>query len=157
MSISTACPPVTGLRYTLERYILDLYENDGSTLKSSDHWPGSYTLPGGAMTPAVFVVGASNVPSDWRISGIECVIDSVPDIKSLSSMSGIVSFERWNVRFTNYGNEDGTTMSTSLLDINRRLARTFPADKATYMARTEVTFESLTVRICGAVLNPSIP
>ena len=142
MTISTACPPVTDLRYTLERHILDLYESDGSTLKSSAQWPGFYTLPGGATTPAVFVAGVENVPSTWRISGIECVIDSVPEIKNRSSMSGIVSFEGWKVRFTNYGTDDGTTMPISLLDINRRLARAFPADRTTYMARTEVTFES---------------
>ena len=48
-------------------------------------------------------------------------------------------------------------MTTSLLDISRRLARAFPRDQVTYMARTEVTFEALTARIRGVVMNPPIP
>jgi hypothetical protein len=43
------------------------------------------------------------------------------------------------------------------LDISRRLARAFPRDQVTYMARTEVTFEALTARIRGVVMNPPIP
>jgi hypothetical protein len=48
-------------------------------------------------------------------------------------------------------------MATSMLDIRRRLARAFPKDQATYLARTEATYEALTVSILGAVLNPPIP
>ena len=157
MTISTHCPPVTALRTTLERHILDLYENDGSTLKDYTAWPGYYTLPDTSRVPAVYVVGASMVPSNWAITGIECVIEDVPEITSPGSMSGVLSFESWTVRFTNYGTKEGTRMPISLLDISRRLARAFPRDQVTYMARTEVTFEALTARIRGAVLNPPIP
>lgn len=157
MTISTHCPPVTALRTTLERHILDLYENDGSTLKAYTAWPGYYTLPDTSRVPAVYVVGASMVPSNWAITGIECTIEDVPEITSPGSMSGVLSFESWTVRFTNYGTKEGTRMPISLLDISRRLARAFPRDQVTYMARTEVTFEALTARIRGAVLNPPIP
>lgn len=157
MSSSTLCPPIVWLRQTIEKHILDLYESDGVTLKSDTEWPGYYTLPTGAKTPAVFVTATESVPSSWRIAGIECVIEGVPDIKALTLQSGIVSLETWNVRFTNYGTNDGTIMPVSLLDIRRRLARAFPRDQVTYMTRTEVTYESLTARISGAVLNPPIP
>ena len=157
MTISTAYPPVTLLRSTLERYVLDLYEVDGSTLKAYTAWPGYYTLPDRSRIPAVYVTGASMVPSNWTITGIECVIEDVPEITSPGSYSGIVSIESWNVRFTNYGTKKGTRMPVSMLDIRRRLARAFPLDQVTYMARTEVTFEALTARIRGAVLNPPIP
>lgn len=157
MTISTAFPPVTALRRTLELHILDLYENDGSTLKAYTSWPGYYTLPDTSRVPAVYVAGASMVPSTWAITGIECVIEDVPEITSPGSVSGVISFELWTVRFTNYGKRESTQMSTSLLDINRRIARAFPRDQVTYMARTEATFEALTARIRGAVLNPPIP
>lgn len=157
MTISTAYPPVTLLRSTLERYILDLYEADGVTLKAYTAWPGYYTLPNASRIPAVYVTGASMVPSNWTITGIECVIEDVPEITSPGSYSGIVSIESWSVRFTNYGTKKGTRMPVSMLDIRRRLARAFPLDQVTYMARTEVTFEALTARIRGAVLNPPIP
>jgi hypothetical protein len=157
VTISTAFPPVIALRSTLERHILDLYESDGSTLKAYTSWPGYYTLPDTSRVPAVYVTGASMVPSTWAITGIECVIEDVPEINSPGSVNGVISFELWNVRFTNYGTREGTRMPTSLLDISRRLARAFPRDQVTYMARTEATFEALTARIRGAVLNPPIP
>jgi len=157
VTISTAFPPVLALRRTLELHILDLYESDGSTLKAYTSWPGYYTLPDASRAPAVYVAGASMVPSNWAITGIECVIEDVPEITSPGSVGGVLSFEVWNVRFTNYGTREGTRMPISLLDISRRLARAFPRDQVTYMARTEATFEALTARIRGAVLNPPIP
>lgn len=157
MTISTACPPVTALRTTIERHILDLYEADGSTLKAYTAWPGYYSLPDNSRVPAVYVTGAAMVPSNWAITGIECTIDDVPEIVSPGSVGAIVSFERWKVRFTNYGTNEGTRMATSMLDIRRRLARAFPRDQVVYLPRTEATFEALTVSILGPVLNPPIP
>lgn len=157
MTISTAYPPVTALRGTIERHILDLYEADGTTLKAYTAWPGYYTLPNSTRTPAVFVTGAAMVPSNWAITGIECTIDDVPEISSPGSIGAVISYERWKVRFTNYGTKEGTRMATSMLDISRRLARAFPLDQATYLPRTEATYEALTVSILGPVLNPPIP
>lgn len=157
MTISTAFPQVTLLRSSLERHILNLYEADGSTLKAYTSWPGYYTLPDASRIPAVYVVGAAMVPSNWAITGIECVIEDVPEIVNPGSVGALVSIESWNVRFTNYGTKEGTRMPVSMLDICRRLARAFPRDQVTYMARTEATFEAATARIRGAVLNPPIP
>ena len=158
MTLTTVNPPVTWLRQTLERHILSLYEADGTTLRPTAQWPGTYTLPTGAVIPAVYVVGSAMVPSTWRIEGIECTIDEVPsEIDSPGSVGGLVQFERWGVRFTNYGTNSGTLMPLSMLDIRRRLARAFPRDRTTYMPRTESTYEAITAQISGAVLNPPIP
>ena len=157
MTIPTQCPPVTALRSTLERYILDLFEADGSTLKPYTQWPGYYTLPDNTRIPAVFVVGKNMVPSNWNITGIECTIGDVPEIPQTSSVGCVISMETWQVRFTNYGAAEGTTMPISMLDIRRRIARAFPRDRATYMQRTEATFEALTVSILGPTINPPIP
>lgn len=156
--ISTTFPPVTLVRNAIERYILNLYENDGMTLRPLAQWPGRYIPSTGDSIPAVYVVGASMVPSQWLIEGIECTIDDVPsDIQTTGSSSGLVQFERWAVRFTNYGTKSGTLMPTSMLEIRRRLARTFPQDRVTYMPRTEATYEAITAQISGAVLTPPIP
>jgi hypothetical protein len=157
MAISTTCPQVRDLRTTIERHILDLYESDGTTLKPEASWPGYYSWPNGTRIPAVYVVGEAMVPSDWVVTGIECTITDVPEIVSPGSVGAIVSFERWPVRFTNFGTRKGTRMPTTLLDISRRLARTFPRDSATHTARTEATYEALTVSITAPVLNPPIP
>jgi hypothetical protein len=152
-----SCPPVTDLRTCIEKYILNIYESDGVTLKTYTEWPGYYTLPDTSRIPAVYVVGARMVPSNWNITGIECVIEDVPQITTPGSVGSILSFEEWSVRFTNYGTVEGTVMPINMLGISRRMARTFPTDQVSYMARTEATFEALTARIRGAVLNPPIP
>lgn len=158
MTVSTACPSVLALRRTIERHILDIYVDDSLTLKPKSEWPGFYTLPNKTTIPAIYVVGASMVPSNWSITGIECTIDDVPeDITSPGSLGGVISYERWPVRFTNYGTRNGTQMPVSMLAIRRRLAYAFPMDRTTYMRRTEVTYESLTISILGPTLNPSIP
>lgn len=157
MTASTLFPPSTLLRTALETYVLNLYEADGTTLKAYTAWPGYYTLPTSNRIPAVYTVGAVMVPSNWTVTGIECTINDVPEIVDTGTMNGLVQVEYWDVRFTNYGTKKGTKMSISMLDIRRRLARAFPRDQATYMARTETTFEALTARISGAVLNPPIP
>lgn len=158
MTTISPCPSVLDLRRTIERHILDLYEADGTTLRSQIAWPGYYLLPDNTRTPAVFVTGKSMVPSSWKVVGIECTINDVPeDIIDMGTMSGLVQLERWLVRFTNYGTTEGTEMAMSMLDLRRRLAHTFPRDQAIYLARTEATYEALTVRIGGTVLNPPIP
>ena len=157
MTVSTACPQVRDVRTTIERYILNLYESNGTTLRPEPDWPGYYALPNGIHIPAVYVVGAYMVPSDWVVTGIECTISDMPEITSPGSVGAIVSFERWPIRFTNYGTRKGTRMPTTLLDISRRLARVFPRDRVTPTPRTEATYEALTVSILGPVLNPPIP
>lgn len=157
MTVSTACPQVREVRTTIERYILNLYESDGTTLRPEADWPGHYSLPNGTRIPAVYVVGEYMVPSDWVVTGIECTISDMPEITSPGSVGAIVSFERWPIRFTNYGTRKGTRMPTTLLDISRRLARVFPRDRVTPTPRTEATYEALTVSILGPVLNSPIP
>ena len=157
MTVSTACPQVRDVRTTIERYILNLYKSDRTTLRPEADWPGYYSLPNGTRIPAVYVVGVYMVPSDWVVTGIECTISDMPEITSPGSVGAVVSFERWPIRFTNYGTQKGTRMATTLLDISRRLARVFPRDRATPTPRTEATYEALTVSILGPVLNPPIP
>jgi hypothetical protein len=156
MTISTTCPPVTWLRSTLEQHILGIRNSD-LTLKPSNLWPGRYELPDGSFIPAVYVVGQNMVPSEWNINGIEMTIEDVPEIENPGLVNGIVSYERWQVQFTNYGWEESTTMALNLRDIARRLARAFPRDPVTYQSRTEATYERLSVRILGPYINPPIP
>lgn len=155
--ISTFAPPVTWLRRSIEKHILDLYEADGTTLRPSIEWPGLYTQPDGTVIPAVYVVGEQAVPRDWEPSGIECTINDVPeDIENRGLISGIVTEETWFVRFTQYGSHQ-STRTPRLLDVRRRLARAFPRDRVEHQARTPISLESCTAHIRGAYLNPPIP
>jgi hypothetical protein len=154
--MTTTWQPVTTLRRAIETHILDLYDPTGA-LRPEAAWPGVYSLPDGSRVPAVYVVGPSMVPSNWTITGIETTIEAVPEIDSPGSVGCVISMETWTVRFINYGTREGTAMPVTLRDICQRLARAFPRDRVTYMARTEATYEAATARIRGAVLNPPIP
>jgi hypothetical protein len=155
--MTTTWQPVTTLRRTIETHILDLYDRSTGLLRPVETWPGFYQLPDGSRTPAVYVVGPAMVPSNWTIQGIETTIEAVPEIESPGSVGCVISLETWTVRFTNYGTREGTEMPVTLREICRRLARAFPRDRVTYMARTEATYEAATARIRGAVMNPPIP
>lgn len=157
MAISTTCPSPRDLRRTIERHILDIFEADGSTLKSEANWPGVYTLPNKTRIPAVYVVGEDMVPSSWNITGIECTIDDPPEVSSPGSMSGVVTFETWRVRFTNYGKREGTQMAVSMRDIVRRLIRAFPNASIVTLPRKETIFEAVTARITEPSIHPPIP
>ncbi len=154
--MTTTWQPVTSLRRTLETHILELYDAGGN-LRPEATWPGVYQLPDGSRIPAVYVSGASMVPSSWTIKGIETVIDDLPSYTTPGSVGGVLSIEEWTVRFTNYGNRSGTQMPTTLRDISRRLARAFPRARTTPMPRTEATYEALTAYIRETFLNPPIP
>jgi len=151
-------PRVAELRQTIETHILGIRDSYGKQKRESE-WPGKYIIKYATKTtsvPAVFVAGEKMVPSNWEIEGIECVIDDVPEVIT-EGYGSLISIETWPVRFTNYGYKEGVQMKVSLLDIQRRLAQTFPRDQTTYMPRTEATFEALTARIRGAVMTPTIP
>lgn len=157
MAVSTLCQPVTLVRKDVETLLLDLYLPNTTTLKPYTDWPGYYTLPDASRIPAVFVVGASQVPSDWVVTGIETTINDVPLIRDLGTKGALVSEETWTVQCINYGNRKSTQVPISLLDIHRRFVRAFPGDPVSHAPRTEVTFESLTMQIRSAVINPPIP
>ena len=98
------------------------------------------------------------VPSEWNINGIEMTIEDVPEIENPGSMCGVVSYERWTVRFTNYGYRNEHHGWCSPCETSPDvLARAFPRDPVSYMPRTEATYESLTARILGPYINPPIP
>ena len=51
---------------------------------------GTYNLPDGSTSPALWVRGSQQVPKDWTITGTECVIDEVPEARNIPTMSKAV-------------------------------------------------------------------
>jgi hypothetical protein len=143
---------VLGLRTTIESRILDLYLPNSTTLKPQEDWPGFYTTKEKKIIPAVWVSGERMVPKTYKISGIECVIEDVPKTRNSPYSGSIISVDRWPVRFTNYGYESGTVMRTTLRQIQRNLSVCFPADESEHNPRTELTYETLTIRISSTHL-----
>jgi hypothetical protein len=84
-------PSSVWLREPIEAYVLKIRDPNTNQLKPPADWVGTYTLPGGQKIPAVYVVGANMVPSDWIIEGIECAINEVPEIAPIAStINGVI-------------------------------------------------------------------
>ena len=104
---------------------------------------GTYNLPDGSTSPALWVRGSQQVPKDWSITGTECVIDEVPETRNLPVMSGQTVLRLfWTVTLTSY---DTTTTLDSLRLL---LFQAFPdIDAAVHTPQTDISFESLKVTI----------
>lgn len=153
----TTFPTATHIRRPIEDLVLQIRDPNTGQLEPEAQWLGTYTLPNGSKIPAVFVAGAQQVPSDWNIEGIECVIQDVPRVSPIPTvLNGAVLRETWTVRFTNYGLQKATVMPTTLLDLSRRLGRLFPQVQPEYQYRTSATFESLIATITIHNLQPAL-
>jgi len=151
-------PQALWLREPLEAYVLQIRDSNTKLLKPQSEWVGTYTLPNKTQIPAVFVTGSQIIPSDWVIEGIELAITEVPEISPIAStLNGVIAIEKWSVRFTNYGTKSSTVFPTTLLEISRRLGRLHSAAVQTYMARTHLTYESLSAKITVHNLQTSLP
>ena len=104
---------------------------------------GTYNLPNGSTSPALWVRGSQQVPKDWTITGTECVIDEVPEARNLPVMSGQTVLRLfWTVTLTSYDT------SITLDSLRLLLFRAFPdMDTAVHTPQTDISYESLKVTI----------
>ena len=104
---------------------------------------GTYVLPNDSQIPALWVRGSQQIPKDWTVNGIECVIDEVPDARNSPTLSKAVFLNKlWTVTLTSF-DEAVTLESPRLL-----LLRVFPdITNVVYTPQTDITFETLKVQI----------
>ena len=107
---------------------------------------GTYTRPDSTTTPAIYVVGRQMVPSNWRVTGIECSIQEMPTTQNQPAVGSIYLTRTWVVTFVNYSH------STSLYPVLEKFERAFPGwVQSTYLPPTDETWERLTLRISDPV------
>ena len=96
---------------------------------------GTYNLPDGSSSPALWVRGSQQVPKDWTITGTECVIDEVPEARNLPTMSQAVFLNLfWTVTLTSYDT------SVTLDNLRLLLFRAFPdMDTAVHTPQTDIS------------------
>ena len=147
------CPEAIGVRETIEKHILKLYHPTTNLLLPYTEWPGYYTTSFGQKIPAIWLYGERMVPTDYVPTGIECLIGDVP-LSLVTPLTGsALSIEKWSVMFVNRGTAAGTSMSTTLRDIQRRWNQTFPEDQPSYSSRKEDTYETL---MCSLKISLSL-
>tara|TARA_R100001509_G_scaffold152361_1_gene112464 strand:+ start:2025 stop:2426 length:402 start_codon:yes stop_codon:yes gene_type:complete len=104
---------------------------------------GNYTLPNSAQIPALWVRGTQQVPKDWTVTGTECVIDEVPELRNSPTMSrAVVLTKFWNITLTSF--DEGETLEQPRL----LLFRAFPdIETAVYTPQTDISFETLKITV----------
>ncbi len=111
---------------------------------------GSYLLPDGSTTLALWVRGQQQVPKDWTINGIECVIDEVPEMVNQPTMSkAVILSTRWPIYITSYDTAE------TLADVRELLFQWFPdIQDPVHVAQTDISFETLKVFIPDYSIQP---
>lgn len=110
--------PYIGIN-SAQNYIL--LEDGGYFVMEGNGILGSYVLPNGDETPAIYVVGKYRVPAEWKVKGLEVTIQETA-IPSPSAMVGkMQNKKQWRVVMVDYN-----TSSTNLSEAADRLARRFP-------------------------------
>lgn len=104
---------------------------------------GTYVLPNDAQIPALWVRGSQQIPKDWTVNGIECVIDEVPDTRNSPTLSKAVFLNKlWTVTLTSF--DEAITLESSRL----LLFRVFPdITNVVYSPQTDISFETLKIQI----------
>ena len=111
---------------------------------------GSYNLPDGSTSPALWVRGQQQVPKDWTISGIECVIDEVPEMRNQPTFSqSVILSTRWPIYITSYDT------AQILAEVRELLFQWFPdIQDPVHVAQTDISFETLKVFIPDYSIQP---
>ena len=111
---------------------------------------GNYLLPDGSTTSALWVRGQQQVPKDWTINGIECVIDEVPEVANRPTMSQAVFLStRWPIYLTSYDT------AKTLAEVRELLFQWFPdIQDPVHVAQTDISFETLKVFIPDYSIQP---
>lgn len=151
---ATYQPTPAHIRYPLERFVLEYYESDRVTLKSSNQWPGYYLTKTNQTIPCIFVEGEKLVPSEWKPHGIQCIITETPEDALSRSVGQTITVSTWLLTFTNFGFAESTQHTLTLREVQFRLGRLFPTASLRYMPRSEVALESLTCRLRGTTIAP---
>ena len=120
----------------LRQGLLDLF---GSEL-------GVYTLPNGSTQPALYVVGAQQVPPDWRVSGIECVLLNPPPFQNLGGVGMLIASRMWTLQFRCFDTTD------DLSAVQLLAFRAWPWATPRRLPATDDTYEQLTYELSDPVL-----
>ena len=113
---------------------------------------GFYNLPDGSTSPALWVRGQQQVPKDWTVSGIECVIDEVPEMTNQPTFSKHVILRiRWPIYLTAHDTD------TTLAEVRTLLFQNFPdIQDPVHVPQTDISLETLKVFIPDFELKPEV-
>ena len=103
---------------------------------------GTYTLPNNTTLPAFYVDGQYGVPKDWKIQGLEVVIQEFPTPNPRACVGTGLERKIWTVITTDY-----QPASRSLLDAINALKKRFPDGEYRFRAENETVYGQCLVNI----------
>ena len=103
---------------------------------------GTYTLPNNTTLPAFYVDGQYGVPKDWKIQGLEVVIQEFPTPNPRACVGTGLERKIWTVIMTDY-----QPASRSLLDAINALKKRFPDGEYRFRAENETVYGQCLVNI----------
>lgn len=112
---------------------------------------GSYILPDGSAIPAIYTTGSQGVPSDWRIMGLEAVIEEFPIRAPRAGVGTVISRKAWRVTLVNY---DGST--GNLDKAVERLERRFPDASFSPSPKTDIAYAQYVITIPDTETKPPL-
>jgi len=106
---------------------------------------GTYQLPSGLTRRALWVSGGGQgqerPPADWKVRGIECVLNRRPTRESIGGIGAIVAIRRWTLTFTCWDT------SQTLEAVDLCIFRAFPTAQRRPQPQTDETYERLVVEL----------
>jgi hypothetical protein len=110
---------------------------------------GVYILPTGVTKPAFWITGGGKgqqrVPPDWKIRGIEAILQRRPIRQVLGSIGTIIAKRIWTLTFTCYD-------QTQTLDaVDLLILRAYPDAQRRPRAATDDMYEQLNVELPDVV------
>jgi ribonucleotide monophosphatase NagD (HAD superfamily) len=96
---------------------------------------GSYVLPNGTKIPAVYVVGQSSVPKEWKVEGLEVAIQEFPRINPRPGVGTFQQRKEWTVVLVDYN-----TASNKLGMAAERISRRFPDARFSFLPESDIVY-----------------
>ena len=104
-------------------------------LSASPDLIGSYTLPNGTTIPAVYVTGRQGVPTEWKATGLEVVIQEFSRLMPSPALGKFKQRQEWTVVMVNYD-----TTSSNLSIAAERIAARFPDARFSFSPETDIAY-----------------
>ncbi len=116
--------------------IAQLRDTIVTLLSGSPNLIGNYTLPGGQIIPAIYVVGQKSVPSEWKVTGLEVTIRQYPERLPEAGVGIVTVLQQWEVVIVQY-NPDGKEIE----DAMDRMTRRFPDASLRFTPGDDIAYE----------------
>lgn len=115
--------------------IAQLRDTIVTLLSASPDLIGNYTLPNGTTIPAIYVTGRQGVPTEWKATGLEVVIQEFSRLMPSPALGKFKRRQEWTVMLVDYN-----TASTNLMTAAERLAGRFPDARFSFSPESDIAY-----------------